>query len=194
MKEGGGFHHGFPFLACDFTCVPQQQMMPLHFSKFHTRRLCLPAHFPVLGRADLGEAELWEGFRAWHQVLPDNTHCSSRAVCTHSLTHAPQALTALQPSGFWLSSPCWDCSQTQHHTHYHTWFPNLHVFWSSQLLTGLIMSWKNVSFHSQALQKEQDDAVASSQTQAPYWLTMRFYPHSTFYQVVFLSSSRIWSG
>lgn len=159
--------------ACPGKALPEQQhpwkkgevftmafpSLPVTSPAFHSSRWC-PSIFPSVTHAgsvcqhvflSWGELTLVrlsseQGFRAWHQVLPDNTHCSSRAVCTHSLTHAPQALTGLQPAAFWIGSPCWDCSQTHHHTHYHTWFTNLHVFLSSQLLKGLIMSWKMFLF------------------------------------------------
>lgn len=152
MKEGLGFHHEFPFLACNFTFISQQQMMPLHFQVSHRQALsastfsCPGASWPWWGWA-LMKFQSLAPRAAWQHPL-------QQQGCLHSQPQAPQALTGMEPSGFWLSSPCWDCSQTHQCTHYHTWFPNLHIRTLKHITTARINNiLRNAPFHSQALQK-----------------------------------------
>lgn len=75
-------------LSCPWfhLCFTAADDAPPFSSSTHTGSVCQHI-FLSSGELTLVRLSSDEGFRAWHQVLPDNTHCSTRAVCTHSLTH-----------------------------------------------------------------------------------------------------------
>lgn len=138
--------------------------MPLHFQVPHTQALsantfsCPRANWPW-----------WDS--ALMKVSEPGTKC-----CLTTPTAAPglSALTASRssgshwdgPTGFWLSSPCWDCSQPHQCAHYHTWFTKLHVFLSAQLRQELIITWKIFLFAPRPCKKSR----------TMLWLQVRLKP------------------
>lgn len=80
------FTMSFPFLPVISPAFTAADDAPPFSSFTQAGSVCWHI-FLSWGKLTLVRLTSDEGFRAWHQVLPDNTHCSSRAVCTHRLKH-----------------------------------------------------------------------------------------------------------